>query len=72
MSDFGSFHGKFEIASDASLGYHSISIAFPFDGEYGRYDERTNFLVAEYRLPEYQVSLGQSAAGNRKGRDGNL
>ena len=57
VSDFGSFHGKFEIASDASLGYHSISIAFPFDGEYGRYDERTNFLVAEYRLPEYQVSL---------------
>ena len=57
VSDFGSFNGKFEIASDASLGYHSISIALPFEGEYRWEVDRINFQVAEYRLPEYLVTL---------------
>jgi len=59
VSEFGSFHGKFEIPPDATLGHYSISIAFPnSDGEYGRNsDRRRDFLVAEYRLPEYQVTL---------------
>lgn len=59
VSEYGSFHGEFEIPTDATLGYYSISIAFPkTDGEYGRNSDRSrDFLVAEYRLPEYQVTL---------------
>ena len=59
VSEFGAFHGEFELPPDATLGYYSISIDFPkSDGEYARDSNRSrDFLVAEYRLPEYQVSL---------------
>lgn len=59
VSEFGAFHGEFEIPTDATLGYYSISIDFPKnDGEFGRNSSRNrDFLVAEYRLPEYQLSL---------------
>ena len=59
VSEYGSFHGEFEIPTDATLGYYSISIDFPkSDGEYGRNSDRSrDFLVAEYRLPEYQATL---------------
>ena len=58
MGDFGTFSGKFDIAPDASLGRYYVSIAFPNSrGEYRRDDDYVRFLVAEYRLPEYQVTL---------------
>ncbi len=58
VSDFGSFHGQFDIAPRASLGRYSIAIDFPNSrGEYRWTFDRIRFLVAEYRLPEYQVSL---------------
>lgn len=58
VSDFGTFSGKFDIAPDASLGRYYISIAYPNSrGEFRRDDDLVMFLVAEYRLPEYQVTL---------------
>ena len=53
------FMASLRSPTDATLGYYSISIAFPKnDGEYGRNSDRSrDFLVAEYRLPEYQVTL---------------
>ena len=58
VGDFGTFSGKFNIAERASLGRYYVSIAFPNSrGEYRYESGRVMFLVAEYRLPEYQVTL---------------
>ena len=59
LSDFGSFSGEFQIPQDAPLGYYYIRIEMP--GWRARHDDShgglAKFLVAEYRLPEYQVTL---------------
>jgi len=57
VSDFGSFNGQFDIAPDASLGAYSLSVDLPAEREYGQEGGSISFLVAEYRLPEYQVTL---------------
>ena len=57
-NDFGSFHGKFDIAPDARPDRYRVSIEFPTaSGGYYSSGESVRILVAEYRLPEYQVSL---------------
>lgn len=57
-NDFGSFHGKFDIAPDARPDHYRVSIEFPrASGGYFSSGESVRILVAEYRLPEYQVSL---------------
>ena len=77
LSDFGSFNGIFDIAPDASLGSYSISVKLPSANEYVREGGGIGFLVAEYRLPEYQVTLaterpqiarGETATFNLEGR----
>ncbi len=58
VSDFGSFHVQFDIAPRAALGRYWIAIDIPDSrGEYRRTYDRIRFLVAEVRLPEFQVSL---------------
>ena len=57
LSDFGSFNGQFDIAPDASLGAYSLSVDLPAQYEYGQEGAGISFLVAEYRRPEYQVSV---------------
>lgn len=57
VSDFGSFDGQFDIAQDASLGAYSLSVDLPAEYEYQQEGGSISFLVAEYRLPEYQVTL---------------
>ena len=70
VSDFGSFNGQFDIAPDASLGAYSLSVDLPAEREYGREGGSISFLVAEYRLPEYQVTL--SAAQSEIVQGGSL
>ncbi len=57
LSDFGTFDDRFEIAPDASLGVYSLSLSLPTEDEFVQEGGGITFLVAEYRLPEYQVSL---------------
>ncbi len=57
LSDFGSFAGQFDIAPDASLGAYSLTVELPAEHEYGQEGGSISFLVAEYRTPEYQVTL---------------
>ena len=57
LNDFGSFSGSFDIAAEASLGAYSLSLELPSEEEYLREGSSISFLVAEYRLPEYQVTL---------------
>ncbi len=62
LSEFGSFNGTFDIAPEASLGTYRISVKLPSDLEFIEEGASIGFLVAEYRLPEYQVTLeGQPA-----------
>ena len=78
VNEFGTFHGAFDIAPKASLGRYYISVAFPNSrGEYRHEVDHVMFQVAEYRLPEYQVTLsadepeilqGDSARFELKGR----
>ena len=57
LSEFGSFNGQFDIAPDASLGAYSLNVELPAEYEFGQEGGSISFLVAEYRLPEYQVTL---------------
>ena len=53
LSSFGSFNGTFTIDEDAALGYYSILVKTPIEGnEVGG----VGFSVAEYRKPEFQVA----------------
>jgi uncharacterized protein YfaS (alpha-2-macroglobulin family) len=54
LSDFGTFNGQFTLDQDAALGYYTINARFPGDpNSIGS----LNFNVAEYRKPEFQVSV---------------
>ena len=57
LSDFGSFSGIFEIAPEASLGSYQVSAQLPSQDDYIEEGGGVGFLVAEYRLPEYQVTV---------------
>ena len=57
LSDFGSFHGQFDIAPDGSLGAYSLTVDLPAQYEYDQEGASISFLVAEYRRPEYQVTV---------------
>ncbi len=59
LNDFGTFAGSFELPADAATGNYSVRIddkpsnapAFGFD------ITGTSFLVAEFRKPEFQVTV---------------
>ena len=57
LSEFGSFNGQFDIAPDASLGAYSLTVDLPVQYEHGQEGASISFLVAEYRRPEFQVTL---------------
>lgn len=57
LSDFGAFDGRFDIAPDASLGAYTLEVSLPQEQEFIQEGGAITFLVAEYRLPEYQVAL---------------
>ncbi|MBN2148880.1 MAG: Ig-like domain-containing protein [Anaerolineales bacterium] len=54
LSDYGSFNGEFLLDGEAALGWYTISVRFLDDtsiiGSVG-------FSVAEYRRPEFQISV---------------
>jgi uncharacterized protein YfaS (alpha-2-macroglobulin family) len=51
LTEMGTFSGEFTLGNDAALGYYYFNAT---------YDEQvfgTDFQVAEYRKPEFQVSV---------------
>ena len=56
LSETGSFHGEFDLPAEASPGAWTLMVKLPTDSEYEE-DGFIDFQVAEYRLPEFQVSL---------------
>ena len=57
LTPYGTFNGELMLSEDAAIGYYrinsSIPVLFGDDIESGG----VSFTVAEFRLPEYQVSL---------------
>ncbi len=62
LTPYGSFNGTFEIAADAALGYYRIAPLLPGEDPayYGR-SGSVSFMVAEYRAPEFQVTVTPEA-----------
>lgn len=56
LTPFGTFSDKIDIAEDAPLGNYRVSVELPSEQQYRYEGGSVSFLVAEYRLPEYQVT----------------
>jgi alpha-2-macroglobulin len=55
LSAMGTFSAAFSLASDAPLGTYSLSVA---DSQQGTAYQSISFSVADYRKPEFQVTVG--------------
>ncbi len=69
LTEFGTFSGEFTLAEDAGLGYYQI-VAQVEDAEY--YSPRNfsvPFGVAEYRAPEFQVTVTPEVPAVVQGED---
>lgn len=56
LNEFGAFSGQFDLADDAALGYYELIVDLPSGELWLNMGARLSFGVAEYRLPEYQVT----------------
>jgi alpha-2-macroglobulin len=58
ITPFGTFSSTFDVAADAKLGYYRLSAQLPGQDETNYYAPGSiSFGVAEYRLPEFQVTV---------------
>ena len=57
LNDFGSFDSRVDLPADSPPGYYYLTICLPASRFEMEDCESLHFQVAEYRLPEYQVSL---------------
>jgi uncharacterized protein YfaS (alpha-2-macroglobulin family) len=57
LSEYGTFSGQLDLATDAGLGYYYINAALPGRSEYDYPSGGVSFTVAEYRLPEFLVDV---------------
>lgn len=67
LSDIGTFDGQFTLDAEAALGSYDIQVYLP-----SRFAEpvgNVSFSVAEYRKPEYQVTVTASPADLLAGQD---
>lgn len=63
LTEFGTFSGEYHIAADAPLGYYRIAVQLPNEDGLTPYGEAgVSFGVAEYRAPEFQVTVTPNAA----------
>ena len=63
LTPFGTFSGEYQIAADAPLGYYRIAVQLPHEDGLTPYGEAgISFGVAEYRAPEFQVTVTPLAA----------
>jgi uncharacterized protein YfaS (alpha-2-macroglobulin family) len=58
LTPFGTFSGSFTLAEDAGLGSYVIAVRLPHEREDSYfYSTSVDFSVAEYRAPEFQVTV---------------
>ncbi len=56
LTAYGTFSGQFDIAEDGGLGYYRLEVTMPVPAMTRPESASLNFTVAEYRVPEFQVS----------------
>ena len=56
LSDMGTIHSSLELGEDAPLGYYHLQATYR-TSSYQEYSFGTDFQVAEYRKPEFQVEV---------------
>ncbi|GAB4569244.1 MAG: hypothetical protein Kow0077_01450 [Anaerolineae bacterium] len=61
LTRYGTFSGQFDLAEDASLGYYQIIAQMDEEEPYGPRNFSVAFGVAEYRAPEFQVTVTPEA-----------
>ncbi|MBN1966910.1 MAG: Ig-like domain-containing protein, partial [Anaerolineae bacterium] len=62
LTEYGTFSGQFEIGDDAGLGYYRlVAMLDPEGGIYAQDNFSLSFSVAEYRAPEFQVTVTPEA-----------
>lgn len=58
LNAFGTFSGELEIGADATLGYYYLELDLTAYSPTERYySSGVSFMVAEYRLPEFIISM---------------
>jgi uncharacterized protein YfaS (alpha-2-macroglobulin family) len=58
LTPFGTFSGSFTLAEDAGLGGYRIAVQLPNESDDNYwYNAYVEFSVAEYRAPEFQVTV---------------
>ncbi|MDX2163293.1 MAG: Ig-like domain-containing protein [bacterium] len=68
LTPFGSFSATFQLAADAGLGYYQIGALMPGeDASFYGQSGAVGFSVAEYRAPEFQVTLTPEQADIAQG-----
>ncbi len=76
INEFGSFSGSIVLPENTSLGEHVLTVSMR-ENDYEEMREYARFMVAEYRLPEYQLQIsaadsaivqGESASFELEGR----
>jgi uncharacterized protein YfaS (alpha-2-macroglobulin family) len=66
LSSFGTFDGEVLLDQDAVLGFYSIRVEIPQNGDTAG---SVGFTVAEYRKPEFQVQVSASPENVLSGED---
>ncbi|MBN1401312.1 MAG: Ig-like domain-containing protein [Anaerolineae bacterium] len=57
LNEMGTIAGEFALSEDAALGYYRLHTTYGSAEDVGYYPFGTDFQVAEYRAPEFQVAL---------------
>jgi len=62
LTDYGTFSGEFVLDADSALGYYRLEASLEGDGTFDTEIGSTNFDVAEYRVPEFEVNVTSDRA----------
>ncbi len=62
LNPLGTFNGQLKLADEAALGYYSINVQLQPD-----FSSSTSFQVAEYRKPEFEMSISAAQPEYREG-----
>ena len=65
LNDMGTFNGQFDLSDAAPLGTYSMQATLP-DGEQSF---SASFQVAEYRKPQFEVTIDTDKPGVPAGRE---
>ncbi|RLT32512.1 MAG: hypothetical protein DWI57_18330, partial [Chloroflexi bacterium] len=66
VNEHGTLNGELALADAAVTGYYGVEVRIPLSGDRSAYGG-TNFQVAEYRAPEFEISVSSAKAAYAQG-----